>query len=226
MRRSVGSGVVAGLLLLAADWPAAAAPAGGAPAVVERLEGAYSGAKDLTARFRQTSTSTAAGQVLEASGSVEAKRPGKMRWEYTKPERRLYVTDGKTFWAYSPGEKQVVVQETTGALDATPLAFLMAAATLREEFEVREVPHAAGRGKTALLELKPRKPLPNVRRLLLEVDRASGLIARATVFDAVGNTIVITLTDQRLNAGLPDSRFSFTPPPGVQVIHQQRHPSS
>jgi outer membrane lipoprotein-sorting protein len=114
----------------------------------------------------------------------------------------------------------VVVQETAQAPEATPLAFLMEAATLRKEFEIREVSPAALPGKSARLELTPRKPLPNVRRLLLEVERASGLIAKPAAFDDVGNTIVITLTDQRLNAGLPDSRFTFTPPRGVRVIQR------
>jgi outer membrane lipoprotein-sorting protein len=83
---------------------------------------------------------------------------------------------------------------------------------------VGEVKHAAAGGKTALLDLRPIKPDPSVARVVLEVDLASSLIVQATVFDAVGNTIVLALSEQKLNVGLPDSRFTFTPPPGVKVM--------
>ena len=199
---------------IAAAVPAAA----GLDQVVEQVERTYAAAADLTARFKQTSTITAAGQVQQATGTLAAKRPGKMRWEYAEPEPRLFVTDGKTFWAYSPEDKQVLVSEVGGALGATPLAFLMGSSTLRKEFHVREVRHAATGGKTALLDLKPFRPDGSVGRVVLEVDLASSLIVQATMFDAVGNTIVLALSDQKLNAGVPDSRFTFTPPPGVQVL--------
>jgi chaperone LolA len=216
----------AGGMLVAAIWlaavpaprAAAAAPGGRLDEVVDRLERTYAAAGDLTARFRQTSTIAAAAQVQQASGSLAVKRPGKMRWEYAEPEPRLFVTDGNTFWVYSPDDKQVLVQETKGALGATPLAFLMGAGDLRKDFQIREVAHAAGAGKTTLLDLRPVKPSATLARLVLEVDLASSLIVQATVFDAVGNTIVLALSDQRLNAGVPDSRFTFVPPPGVKVM--------
>lgn len=219
----VSAPAAAGALLLAialcGQPSAAGAPARGAlDQIVERVEKTYATAGDLTAHFQQTSTITAAGQVQRAGGTVEVKRPGKMRWEYTEPEARLYVTDGKTFWTYTPEDKQVMVSEVGGALGATPLAFLMGAGTLRKEFEVREVRHAAAGGKTAVLDLRPRKPESSVARLLLETDVASGRIVQATVFDAVGNTVVLALSDQKLNVGLPDARFTFQAPPGVKVI--------
>ncbi len=216
-----GFALVALLGLLAAAPASSLAASGPGPAhldqVVDRLERTYAAASDLTADFRQTSTITAAGQVQQASGTVAVKRPGKMRWEYTEPEPRLFLTDGKTFWAYSPEEKQVLVQQVEGALGATPLAFLMGAGNLRKDFQVREVRHAAG-GNTALLDLKPAKADGTVGRLVLEVDLASFLIVQATVFDAVGNTIVLALLNQKLNVGVPDSRFTFVPPPGVTVM--------
>lgn len=216
--------IFAGRWAVAASAPpptslaAAGSAAVGLDQIVERVERTYAAAGDLTARFKQTSTITAAGQVQQATGTLTAKRPGKMRWEYAEPEARLFVTDGKTFWAYSPEDKQVIISEVGGALGATPLAFLMGSGTLRKEFQVREVRHAGTGGKTALLDLKPIKPDASVTRMVLEVDLASSLIVQATVFDALGNTIVLALSDQKLNAGVPESRFTFTPPPGVQVI--------
>jgi outer membrane lipoprotein carrier protein len=228
MRRRAGPGApsatgsLPAILLVAAllgggSGTHAATPGPNPEQVVDRLERAYAAAVDLTATFRQTSAVAAAGQVQQATGTVAVKRPGKMRWDYLEPEPRLFVTDGKTFWAYSPEDKQVLVQEVGGALGATPLAFLMGVGSLRQEFEVRGVRHAAA-GKTALIDLRPHRPDGAVGRLLLEVDTASSLIVQATLFDAVGNTTVLALSDQKLNMGIPDSRFTFVPPPGVRVI--------
>ncbi|MBI3084705.1 MAG: outer membrane lipoprotein carrier protein LolA, partial [candidate division NC10 bacterium] len=41
---------------------------------------------------------------------------------------------------------------------------------------------------------------------------------KTTLFDAAGNTTVIALTDLKLNSGLSDQQFQFTPPAGVTVV--------
>src|SRR5512137_1150958 len=64
--------------------------------VVERVQAACAQTQDLSARFQQTATNRTLNSVQEASGVFLAKRPGKMRWEYQKPDARLFVTDGKT----------------------------------------------------------------------------------------------------------------------------------
>ncbi len=41
---------------------------------------------------------------------------------------------------------------------------------------------------------------------------------RTTIFDSQGNTTVITLSQVRLNPGIADQQFSFTPPAGTTVV--------
>lgn len=193
--------------------------------VVNRVEETCAQARDLTAHFRQTATNRALGQVQEASGRFLMKRPGKMRWEYQKPEPRLFVTDGKTMWVYSPRDKQVIVQELGAALPSRiPLAFLAGDCDLRREFRIGEVRNAATRAAASsmILDLTPRRPEGGIARILLEVSLQSYTVERVTLFDAYGNTTVIALTDLTLNPDLPDSEFEFTPPPGVTVVSPPR----
>ncbi len=218
--------VALGTLLLAPPPPAwrptlwaAAAP--DVEEVVDRVEAACARVQDLTARFQQTATSRALGQVQEASGQFLMKRPGKMRWEYQTPEPRLFVTDGKTLWAYSPADRQVVTQAVGQAFASRlPLSLLAGDCRLRREFRITLVEHAATRGSTrfAILDLRPKHPEGGVARLLLEVNLQSDLIERTTLFDAAGNTTVIALTHLKLNSGLADQQFQFTPPAGVTVL--------
>lgn len=188
--------------------------------LVERVRAACAGVRDLSAAFHQTASNRSLGQVQEASGVLLLKRPGKMRWEYQKPEPRLYVTDGKTLWAYNPGDKQVMVQEVEAAFSSRlPLAFLAGDCELRKEFEVSLVENAATRAAgTALLDLKPKQPEAGIARMLLEISPKTALVEKATLFDAVGNTTVIALRDVKVNAGVPDAQFTFSPPPGTTVV--------
>ncbi len=200
---------------------AGAAPAAELDEVVEQVQATCSRVQDLTARFQQTATSRAAGTVQEASGLFLMKRPGKMRWEYQKPEARLFVTDGKTLWAYSPADKQVVVQDVGEAFASRmPLTFLAGDCQLRREFTITAVKHAGTRASptTRILDLKPSRDAAGIARLLLEVNVQTYTVERTTLFDAAGNTTVIALTNLKLNSGLGDHQFQFTPPAGVTVI--------
>ncbi|MBI4537809.1 MAG: outer membrane lipoprotein chaperone LolA [candidate division NC10 bacterium] len=214
------------LLLAAAGVPAAAAerprnadPAGLAE-IVQRVESACKGVQDLSAKFSQTATNRALGQVQEASGLFLLKRPGKMRWEYQKPEAYLIVTDGKSLWVYRPVEKEVRVQEVEQAFSSRiPISFLAGDCDLKREFDISKVEHAGTRGSGAsILDLKPKRPEGGIARVLLEVSLKNYAIEKTTLFDAYGNTTVVAFSDLKLNGGLSDSQFAFSPPPGVTVV--------
>lgn len=208
---------------LSRSAPAAAA-IGAAPdvgQVIDKVEATCSRVQDLSARFHQTAANRSLGQVQEASGQFLVKRPGKMRWEYQKPEPRLFVTDGKTLWAYSPNDKQVVVQDLGAAFTSrTPLSFLAGDCQLRREFAVTPLENAGTRAShgTIILDLKPLRETPGIARMLLEVNLQSGVVEKTTLFDAAGNTTIIALTNITLNSGLGDQLFQFTAPPGVTVV--------
>jgi len=206
---------------------ALAASEAGLDAVLERLQATCAATQDLSARFTQTVTNRSLGAVREGSGRFELKRPGKMRWEYEKPEPRLFVTDGRRLWDYSPADKQVRIQEVSqGFASRLPLAFLAGDCQIRREFAVTLVENAATRAQPTLkiLDLTPRQPEAGVARMLLEVDLKSGLVDRATLFDAAGNTTVIALSQVKRNTGLEDRAFQFTPPAGVMEIPPPKAP--
>jgi len=200
---------------------AATAAAPDVSEVVDKVDATCSRVQDLSARFHQTATNRSLGQVQEASGVVLMKRPGKMRWEYQKPEARLFVTDGRTLWDYSPVDKQVRVQDVGEAFSSrVPLSFLAGDCQLRREFTIAAVENAATRGSTSfmILDLKPKHPEAGIARMLLQVNLQDYTIERTTLFDAAGNTTVVALTNLKLNTGLGDQQFQFTPPAGVTVV--------
>jgi outer membrane lipoprotein carrier protein len=209
------------LAALAGLQATAAHAASAVDEVVERVRATCLRTQDLSAQFHQTTANRALGQVQEASGLFLAKRPGMMRWAYEKPEARLFVTDGKTLWVYSPTEKQVVVQDIASALTSRlPLSFLTGNCNLATDFTVALVENAGTRGQptTRVLDLKPKQSEAGISRMLLEVTTKGYTVEKTTLFDAYGNTTAITLTHLRLNTGLDDQQFRFTPPPGTTVV--------
>lgn len=211
MRTPVALLLAAGLLL-----PAAAPPA--ATDVVGRIEARYRALSTLQGRYLQTATLQVAGQTERAAGTFFLKRPAMMRWEQESPEPRLLVTDGTTLWTYSPLDRQAVSQPVGPALQASPsLHFLTGMATLGATFTVASVLEDPA-GDALFVSLSPKTPDPAVRRLILRVHRRTALVDRLTVVDAYENTTVLEFSALRENPRLPDSLFSFKPPPGTDVI--------
>ncbi|MFQ5656191.1 MAG: outer membrane lipoprotein chaperone LolA [Candidatus Methylomirabilales bacterium] len=185
--------------------------------VVGRIQIFYEGTRDLTGRFHQR-LELAMGHVEEAWGAFYLKRPGMMRWEYERPERRLVVTDGSTLWAYTPTDGQVIVQDLKDAVTSVPFDFLMGAGRLTDQFVLKEV---TVRGECYRLVLTPRQPDPLLREMEMEVEAASLFIRSLALLDSFGNRTVISFSDLLVNSELPADLFSFVPPPGVKILRAE-----
>lgn len=192
-----------------------------------RVQRTYEGTRDLTARFTQESTSAALGRSQRAEGRVTMRKPGRMRWDYEGRSGRpgqVIVSDGQTLWIYNPDDKSVIKSEIGGALERTPLAFLMGLGELTRDFEVSRPPAdlALGRPGDVVLGLTPKEPIAALQNLYLAVDPERALVTAALIVDPFGNRTRLAFEDIRTNTGVPESRFAFTVPPGVQVVTPPR----
>ncbi len=192
--------------------------------VVARLETTYRETRDLRAEFKQAALNKTLNQTIEGQGTVWLKKPGKMRWEFKKPTPQTIVSDGKSLWIYTPELKQVTVSEAPATLGAGPAGtFLMGMGRLREEFTIRFLNPAnpTDANGHAVLDLRPKKREPTLARLIVAVDPAESLIRTAVIHDVLENTVTIRFITIEMNRGLPESFFTFTPPPGVAVVPLQ-----
>ncbi len=193
--------------------------------VVDRVRETCAHAQDLSAQFEQITSIRSLNLEQRGNGFLLLKRPRKMRWVYEKPNPLQFVSDGKTLWVYSPDDKQVVVHDVDEAFASRlPISILAGDCQLRRDFEISEIEHAGTRGSTSfmLLDLRPKHPEPGITRILLEVNLKRYTIERLTVFETSGNTIAYKLTNLKLNPGLSDDQFQFTPPAGVTVVTPPR----
>ncbi len=185
--------------------------------MVERIQGFYDGTRALRGQFSQR-VELAMGQVEEARGAFYLKRPGMMRWEYERPERRLLVTNGSTLWAYTPTDRQVIVQDLKTAVSSIPFDFLVGAGRLTDQFVLRQV---SLHGDAYRLVLIPRRPDPHLSQMEMEVDEATLYIRSLTIQDPYNNRTVMRFSHLEVKSDLPADLFSFVPPPGVKILRAE-----
>ena len=69
-----------------------------------------------------------------------------------------------------------------------------------------------------MLSLSPRQPQAQVKSILFVVDPSSFNVRESVITDAQGNVNDLLFSDIRVNTGVPDGTFRWSPPAGVRVI--------
>ena len=146
--------MLAGLALAAGlPVPRLAAQANPARELVTALQKKYDTVKDFSADFEHVYTGGVLRKQLTERGRMLIKKPGKMRWEYTSPEKKTFVSDGVKLYSYLPADKQVMISQVPqGGQVATPALFLAGQGDISRDFTATEVapPRGAGSGARAL----------------------------------------------------------------------------
>ena len=93
--------------------------------VARDLQRKYDRVTDFSADFVHTYRGGVLKQQATERGRLLVKKPGKMRWEYTSPEKKLFVSDGRKIYSYIPQDRQVIVSTMPQDDQApTPALFL------------------------------------------------------------------------------------------------------
>lgn len=186
--------------------------------LIEGLQRKYSRMQGLEADFVQVFRGSD-GRVVRESGHLLLKRPGKARWEYTSPERKLFVSDGKSVFFYVYGEKNATRSSIKETADPQiPFLFLLGRGNLRRDFsriEVATGEAAVGAGNQ-VLRLFPKRAPEEFKQLLVEVS-SSFEVRRMVIFERSGARMDFLLSNLHENYVAPESQFQFTVPPGVTL---------
>ena len=186
--------------------------------IAEALQARYENVKDFTANFTQTyEGGVLRRKAVVENGSVSIKKPGKMRWDYTAPEKKLFVSDGQTLYMYYPADKQVMKTPVPQQDQATSaVLFLMGRGDVRRDFDVKYADTSDD--SIYLLKLEPRTRQAEYDWLQVGLDRKTLQIRTLTAADAQGGRSTFAFSNFKENAGLADKMFQFTIPRGTEVI--------
>jgi outer membrane lipoprotein carrier protein len=214
---------LAGLVTASATMLSAQAPDSAAE-VAAALQRKYDSIRDFSADFTHQHQSSVLRRKVHEQGSVLIKKPGKMRWEYQTPEKKLFVSDGKRIYFYEQAINQVTITEMPdGDQAASAVLFLTGKGNLSRDFTAGFLPpEGASPSDSYGLRLDPKVPQGEYDWLEIVVDRRTLLIQRLTAADKQGGRSTFLFSRFKENIGVGDKPFAFEIPRGAEVIHAGR----
>jgi outer membrane lipoprotein carrier protein len=205
-------------------------PASPNPDTLLRLfENRYQSSRTLSVVFLERFSEN--GRLMrEEAGTAYFLRPGKMRWEYEKPEKNLFLVDGKYVWFYAPADRTVTRVPADKSEDwRTPVAFLTSGAKLsricgkvERAAELASQPNAfvyscilknqdASSGATSGSENE-------ARPIYFEITD-KGELTRLKMDEGAGQALEFLFHQWDWNPSLDKSMFTFAPPQGVAIVN-------
>ena len=215
----LSASVIALLVAPAAAWqqsaPQGSAPAQSAQQVAVALQASYDRVRDFSADFTQEFQSVLKRKIVER-GKVQIKKPGKMRWDYTAPEKKLFVSDGLRMYTWLPADNQVITSRVPKQDEVTTaVLFLVGKGNLVRDFNVSFEGEAPAGAHS--LRLEPKLPERDYQWIRLVVDQKS-LQIRTLIADLrEGGQSTIHFSNFKENVGIADKTFTFKIPDGADV---------
>ena len=210
--------VVALIAAVGAPLAAQAPPRPEAAEVAAALQRKYDSVRDFSAEFTHKYEGGVLRKKVSERGTVMVKKPGLMRWNYTSPEQKTFVSDGRRIYLYVPADNQVMVSPVpTQDQATTAVLFLAGKGNLTRDFAISYAANG-GTSQRYRLRLDPKQPERDYDWLEVEVDKATMQIAALNAGDRQGGRSAFTFSNIKENLGLPDKTFEFKIPRGADVI--------
>lgn len=186
----------------------------GVSGLLKAVENRYNRAKTIQVLFRQTYT-VQGGRSRTESGELFLRKPGRMRWQYESPRGKLFLSDGKHVYLYTPAANRVEKMGLKETEDMrAPLAFLLGKLDFWRDFD-RFVSRADGSDMRIVAEPKSRQ-LPYTKVEFVVTPRHEIRYLQVTGQDH--SVMEFRFENERLNPALPERLFQFQPPPGAELV--------
>ncbi len=168
----------------------------------------------LQGDFVQTTYDKKGIEQETSSGNFMLMRPGKFYWKTLQPMQQLLVSNNKTIWLYDPDLETVNERAFTDDLRETPALLLSSdIEQLRKNFTVTRDEKDTSAEKYTLTP----KVTDGMFQHLTLVFKANQLTEFA-IQDSLGQLTRCVLTNVQRNETLPEEKFFFIPPEGVEIL--------
>ncbi|MEP7146532.1 MAG: outer membrane lipoprotein chaperone LolA [bacterium] len=202
---------IQGYLLIIILFAYSLSSAQDAQEIIKKVQTKYENISDAKATFTQTLKGSG-GKANSSSGVIYIKKGNKYRIE---SGGQIIITDGQTSWSYSPRRKQVVIDNYKDDGNSfSPNKFLF---NYPENFysDLNGDDNLGG-VECFIIKLTPRNG-GNVKSAKIWIDKNEDLIRKINIV-TTESTNTYSLKDISLDAGVNSSKFSFSPPEGVEII--------
>lgn len=182
--------------------------------VMAKVRKKYESITDGEVRFTQKVVFSMARIQQETSGTLLFKKEKKYRVEF---EDQLVVTDGTTVWSYSRSTNQVLIDDfRQNERSLSPEQILSAAPSAYAPTLLGK--ERLGTLETIVVKLTPPEGTSLVKTMKIWVQEGEWLVRKAELADIHGKETTYQVQHFRINTGIPDDRFRYTPPPGVESV--------
>jgi outer membrane lipoprotein carrier protein len=182
--------------------------------LLKGVEARYNKAKTLQVLFKEEYTPPGHGRRTE-SGILMLRKPGRMRWDYSQPAGKLFVSDGKLLWLYTPAENRVERMKFQESDDMrAPLAFLLGKLHFDKEFRNLQ---GKPEGTDTRITAEPKTDnLPYSAVEFLVAADSHIKEVKVTGFDK--SVLHFTFDQERVDPKLDDKLFQFQMPKGAELV--------
>jgi outer membrane lipoprotein carrier protein len=184
--------------------------------VAASLQRKYDTIRDFSANFVHTHEGGVLKRKREERGTLYVKKPGKMRWDYNKPDEKVFVSDGVRLIQYFADENRAVVGPAPDN-DQAAVLFLAGRGNLNRDFNITFAKSASP--TVWALHLEPKDPQQEYDWLELTAARDGYQIESLTVGEKQGSRSTFVLSNFKENPGLSDKTFAFSIPRGAEVTN-------
>jgi len=186
--------------------------------LLKRIEQHYNGAKTLEVQFTEGYTAQGHPRQPE-SGVLTLRKPGRMRWDYSKPSGKLFLSDGKDVWLYTPALNRVEKVPLTESEDMrAPLAFLLGKLDFLREFRDFNVTAEPSGGWT--IKAVARSDRLPYDKIVMTVS-ASFVIEHLEVTSPDQSMLTFTFSGEKVNPPVNNALFKFVMPPGATLSTEE-----
>ena len=178
------------------------------------VEKYLSGLASWSADFEQTIDDGHGNVLRSAAGRLYLQRPGKFRWDYSKPSEQLVLADGKQIWFYDKDLAQANVRGMDTSLASTPASLLSGSGSVSDQFNVTALPPSVG---LTWYQLIPKHADTDFQVVRIGFTK-NGELASMFLADKLNQITQLMFSNSKRNDKFAPDLFTFVPPPGVDVI--------
>lgn len=180
--------------------------------VMKKVQNKFNSLNNFTAAFSQTYNTTAGVKGAKTTGKFSYKRKNKFIVELAN---QFIVSDGQTIWNLDKRYNRVVVNSLEN--DPTSFSLEKYIFDFPKQCKVQQIKDDSVAPGELLVELTPNNQDMEFKSAKLWIT-SDGLISKMEIIDRGNMKYGFQFSEIKLNQDLPDSKFTYYPSKGIQII--------
>ena len=171
--------------------------------LLKALQTKYNSANTISVNFTKFS-----GSKEDFSGKLFLKKDNKLRIEL---KNNTIITDGKTFWNYNKKENKVIINNYDPSEPSE-----LSLNTFINDYPSKSNLTSGEEGNYKTLTLVPKTSELNFNSAKLFINKDD--LVDKVIIDSNSGEAEIAFSNYKIDRGIPDSEFTYSPPEGIKVI--------